>query len=142
MSDNPQPLLVEIDLPVRGYDIDFAGIVSNIVYIRWLEDLRTTVLERYFPLEHQVAAGYAPVLTSTQIDYVRAITLFDRPRGRMWATGLDKVRWTLSAEIVVDGAVAARATQVGVFVRLDTKRPMAIPAQLRAVYEQARTGVE
>ena len=30
----------EQPLPIRTYDIDFAGIVSNIVFIRWLEDLR------------------------------------------------------------------------------------------------------
>ena len=29
----------EQPLPIRTYDIDFAGIVSNIVFIRWLEDL-------------------------------------------------------------------------------------------------------
>ena len=28
----------EQPLPIRTYDIDFAGIVSNIVFIRWLED--------------------------------------------------------------------------------------------------------
>ena len=27
----------EQPLPIRTYDIDFAGIVSNIVFIRWLE---------------------------------------------------------------------------------------------------------
>ncbi len=31
---------VNLSFPVRTYDIDFAGVVSNIVYIRWLEDLR------------------------------------------------------------------------------------------------------
>ena len=30
----------EQPLPIRTYDIDFARIVSNIVFIRWLEDLR------------------------------------------------------------------------------------------------------
>ena len=36
----------EQPLPIRTYDIDFAGIVSNIVFIRWLEDLRLALLER------------------------------------------------------------------------------------------------
>jgi acyl-CoA thioester hydrolase len=39
-----QMMLVELELPIRTYDIDFAGIVSNIVYIRWLEDLRIQML--------------------------------------------------------------------------------------------------
>ena len=36
---NQKPLEVSLNLPIKTYDIDFAGIVSNIVYIRWLEDL-------------------------------------------------------------------------------------------------------
>jgi acyl-CoA thioester hydrolase len=39
-----KPFEVALDLPIKTYDIDFAGIVSNIVYIRWLEDLRLKIL--------------------------------------------------------------------------------------------------
>jgi len=31
--------IVERAIEIKTYDIDFAGIVSNIVYVRWLEDL-------------------------------------------------------------------------------------------------------
>lgn len=44
---------VELALPVRTYDIDFAGVVSNIVYVRWLEDLRLAIVDAYFPLTQQ-----------------------------------------------------------------------------------------
>ena len=40
----------EQPLPIRTYDIDFAGIVSNIVFIRWLEDLRLALLDQTYPL--------------------------------------------------------------------------------------------
>ena len=33
-----KPLYVEKEFEVRTYDIDFASVVGNIVYIRWLED--------------------------------------------------------------------------------------------------------
>lgn len=33
-------LVVEKEIEVNGYDIDVMGVVSNIVYIRWFEDLR------------------------------------------------------------------------------------------------------
>jgi len=36
----------EQPLPIRTYDIDFAGIVSNIVFVRWLEDLRLGLLDQ------------------------------------------------------------------------------------------------
>ena len=40
----------EQPLPIRTYDIDFAGIVSNIVFIRWLEDLRLGLMDQAYPL--------------------------------------------------------------------------------------------
>ena len=54
-----RPLEVELTIPVRSYDIDFAGIVSNIVYIRWLEDLRLKWLDEHFPLDRQFKQGYS-----------------------------------------------------------------------------------
>ena len=61
MTDLPKtpfagrPLAVSAPIRVQGYDVDFAGIVSNIVYIRWLEDLRYQVLEAYYPLPQLLA---------------------------------------------------------------------------------------
>src|SRR5947208_6147204 len=52
-----RPLEVELLLAVRTYDIDFAGHVSNIVYIRWLEDLRLQFLNEHLPLQEQWANG-------------------------------------------------------------------------------------
>ena len=79
-----QPFEVELHFPVRTYDIDFAGIVSNIVYVRWLEDLRLEMLAHHFPLEEQLQRGIAPLVLQTKIDYKQAINLSDRPIGRMW----------------------------------------------------------
>jgi hypothetical protein len=45
----------EQPLPIRTYDIDFAGIVSNIVFIRWLEDLRLGLLDQVYPLTQALA---------------------------------------------------------------------------------------
>jgi acyl-CoA thioester hydrolase len=37
---------VQHEFRVNTYGIDFAGIVSNISYIRWLEDLRNLFAEQ------------------------------------------------------------------------------------------------
>ncbi|MEI2691642.1 MAG: hypothetical protein V9H69_18825 [Anaerolineae bacterium] len=59
----PQPLEITLSIAVRTYDIDFASIVSNIVYIRWLEDLRLQMLAEYFPLDTAMQTmNIAPVL--------------------------------------------------------------------------------
>jgi hypothetical protein len=57
---------VELQFKVQTYDIDFAGIVSNQVYIRWLEDLRLEFLDTYAPLDRLLADGLVPVLVSTE----------------------------------------------------------------------------
>jgi acyl-CoA thioester hydrolase len=129
-----RPLLVELALPVRTYDIDFAGVVSNIVYVRWLEDLRMKLLEEHLPLEGQWEQGIVPVLAATQIEYKRPIRLFDQPVGRLWMSEVGRVKWTVRAEILLDGKPAATASQTGAFVSLPTMRPVALPEKLVAKF--------
>lgn len=40
-------LVAEKEIEVNNYDIDAMGIVSNIVYVRWFEDLRTVFINQY-----------------------------------------------------------------------------------------------
>ena len=122
---------IERDLPIRTYDIDFAGIVSNIVYIRWLEDLRLAMMEEAYPIARALAEDVAPILLETKIAYERPITIHDALKGRMWATEMGRVKWHLAAEFVVGDVVHARAEQVGLFIRLSTRRPIAPPLPLR-----------
>jgi acyl-CoA thioester hydrolase len=134
---NPdRPLAVEILLPVRTYDIDFAGIVSNIVYVRWLEDLRLEMLARHFPLDEQLKNGIAPVIVQTKIDYKQSIKISDTPSGRMWMKGIESLRWTVSAAISIDGKVAALGEQVGIFIDLQTSKPIRIPEGLKQKYQE------
>ena len=116
---------------MRTYDIDFAGVVSNIVYIRWLEDLRLAMLEEAYPIARALAEDVAPILLETRIAYERPITIHDQVMGRMWVTGMAQVRWHVAAEFAVGDMVHARAEQTGIFIRLSTRRPIAVPAPLR-----------
>jgi acyl-CoA thioester hydrolase len=125
----------EQPLPIRTYDIDFAGIVSNIVFIRWLEDLRLGLLNQAYPLLRALAEDIAPILLATRIDYRRPVTIADPVVGRMRVAGLRRVRWRLAAEFRVGDAVHAEAEQEGLFMRLSTRRPIAIPEPIRRWYE-------
>jgi acyl-CoA thioester hydrolase len=137
MSEAPICHAVELPFKVQTYDIDFAGIVSNQVYIRWLEDLRLEFLDTYAPLERQLAQGFVPVLVSTEISYKRALRLFDRPRGRLWMVEMGRVRWTLEAAITNEGSIAATARHVCAFVDSTTLRPRPVPADFRAAFDGA-----
>lgn len=131
-----QPFEVEIRLPVRTYDIDFAGIVNNIVYVRWLEDLRLEMLARYFPLAEQLEKGIVPVIVQTKIDYKQPIKIDDHPIGKMWITAMEPLRWCVSAEISVNGKLAACSEQVGVFVNLQNSKLIRMPESLQRKYRE------
>ncbi|MCY7278326.1 MAG: acyl-CoA thioesterase [Phormidesmis sp. CAN_BIN44] len=131
-----QPFEIELHLPVKTYDIDFAGVVSNIVYIRWLEDLRLEMLARYFPLDELLKNGIAPVIVQTKIDYKQSIRLSDQSNGKMWIKTMGALRWIVNAEIFVNGEVAALGEQVGIFVDLQNHKPVRMPEGLRQKHRE------
>jgi acyl-CoA thioester hydrolase len=135
----PKPLEIELMLPVKTYDIDFAGIVSNIVYVRWFEDMRLAMLDHSFPLTEQLQQGFAPIVLQTKIDYKQSIVLGDRPIGKMWIKSLESLRWVVSAEITTGDKISAFGQQMGVFVNIQTKKPMRIPERMKQQYAEAIT---
>jgi acyl-CoA thioester hydrolase len=134
-----KPLEIELHLPVKTYDIDFAGIVSNIVYVRWLEDLRLEMLSSFLPLAEQLENGIAPMVLSTTIDYKQSLQMADRPIGKMWIESLASLRWVVGAEISIAGKISAIAQQTGIFVNLQTKKPIRIPERLQQQYDESRS---
>lgn len=136
-STTPRPLEVTLPIIVRSYDIDFAGIVSNIVYVRWMEDLRMKFLEVHLPLEVQMAAGYAPTLMKTEIHYVRQIRLFEPVIGKSWLKNVTRATWTVGGEFTVNGEIRAVAEQSGAVTRLESGKPVRIPLELREKFARA-----
>jgi acyl-CoA thioester hydrolase len=120
-------LYIEHDIKVGTYDIDFAGHVSNISYLRWLEDMRLKLFDKYFPLEHFLAEHKSPVLASTSIQYKRPIKLFDRPQGRMWISKMGHASLTIAAELYVQGELRTTVEHVGVFIDLNTGKAIRMP---------------
>ena len=134
ISENLNAFEVRLPLPVKTYDIDVAGIVSNIVYVRWLEDLRCELLTNYLPIEQQLESEFAPVILQTQIEYRKPIKLSEKPLGRMWINKMTTLKWVASAEILVNGTSAATAEQTGCFVDLSSGRPIPIPEDFSQLY--------
>jgi acyl-CoA thioester hydrolase len=134
-----RPLEIALSLPVRTYDIDFAGIVSNIVYVRWFEDMRLAMLDHSFPLAEQLQQGFAPIVLQTKIDYKQSIVLGDRPIGKMWVESLESLRWVVSAEIVTGDKISAIGQQMGIFLNLETKKPIKMPERMKQSYAAAIT---
>ena len=130
-SNENRPLLVRLSLTVRTYDIDFAHIVHNRVYIRWLEDLRQELIAAHYSMKTALADGRSPILTRTEIDYKWPTRFGDEVLGQMWLADLQRTKWLVMAEIRANGRLAATARQTGYFADLATLRPVRIPDQLR-----------
>ena len=129
------PLLVELRIRIKTYDIDFVGHVNNIVYIRWLEDLRLEFLDAHLPLGPLQEQGIAPIVVSTNIHYRQGIFLSDQHvLGRMWISEMQRASFFLAAEFVVDGEVRCSATQRGTLIDTARNRPIRIPAHLREAF--------
>lgn len=120
-------LYLEHDINVGTYDIDYAGHVSNTVYLRWLEDMRLKMFDLYCPLQDFLRNGVAPVLVSTEIHYIRPIKLFEKPTGKMWLSDLGLSTLTIEAEIYLASTRTTTAKHVGVFVNMDKMKPVRVP---------------
>ena len=119
---------------VMTYDIDFAGVVSNITYTRWLEDLRNLFAEQTLSVGEAFKRGIAPALTRTEIDFLAPVRFPDTVDGRMWLDDLGPARWVLAAEFSsqASGTAALRARQTGVFIAPQTLRPVLLPEEYRS----------
>jgi len=132
-----RPLNVDLPITVKTYDIDFMGIVSNITYIRWMEDLRLNLLEIYYPLQKLMAELIVPVITQTHIEYRRPIRMHNQVTGSIWMEKFDSSGWTANVEFTVNGKPAVMAKQGGVFLNLGTMKPANPPEGLQKKYNEA-----
>jgi len=126
-----RPLLTEMGITVQPYDIDLAAHVNNVVYVRWMEDLRLELLRRHCPMQALVESGMAAVVAETNIRYKKPVRLFDEPTGRIWCSELGKVSGTFHAEIAVDGQLCTEVRQRVMFVNMNTMKALRTPQELR-----------
>ncbi len=124
--------------PVATYDIDFAGVLNNGVYIRWLEDLRLLFADQILPLSEADKRGIVPTISRTEIDYLAPVQFPDTVEWRMGLLEHGRARFILWAEFRSEarGVVTARAKQIGVFVYRSTLRPAPLPEEFRAAGKQ------
>ncbi|MGQ7719998.1 acyl-CoA thioesterase [Melioribacter sp. OK-6-Me] len=113
---------VEIKFNINTYDIDAAGHVNNIVYLRWLEDLRTKLISGICNFNELYEEGLYPVIVSTSINYKRQLKLFEAPIGIMELESINHGILTLKANIKVETGIVAFAEQKCVIMNLKTKK--------------------
>ena len=138
-TEAEHPMLVEKSMRIGTYDIDVMGIVSNIVYVRWFEDLRGVFLDCHWPYENMLRHNQSAVLSTTHLEYKTPLTIYDRPTGRMWVSGLGRMKWSLSFEINTPDRVHCVGYQTGCFFDLARQKPILTPQELRDEFESSLT---
>lgn len=111
------------------------GIMSNIVYVRWMEDLRTAFLDKYFPLEKMLAENSAPIIARTEIDYKRPFTINEKPFGEIWVENFTRSRWQLGFKFYTDQRTHCLGKQFGYYFDIKRNKPIPIPENLIKLYE-------
>lgn len=129
--------IIEVSIPivVKSYEIDVMGIVSNINYIKYFEDIRSEFLERYYPYDQMVKAGISPILMHTEIDYKRPLTIYDKPVGKAWVTKMERMRWEFRFEISTQDCMHATGLQRGAFFDMNHNRPVPVPSRLASLFD-------
>ena len=129
---------LNLDMPitVKTYDIDFMGIVSNISYIRWMEDLRLKFLEVHYSLQKLMADMIVPILSHTQIDYKKPVRIHDAVIGSIWMEKYDSSGWIANMEFTVNGKVVATGAQGGVCINIATMKRSDPPEDMKKKYEE------
>lgn len=122
-------------ITVMTYDIDYARIVHNAVYIRWLEDLRTALIRDAYPIESMLDDGVSPILTKTEIEYRHPVRFGENIVGSMWVSDLGRTRWIIEADLRVGEQIRTYARQEGYFADAKTLRPTRIPTRLRDLWQ-------
>lgn len=128
---------LEFEVPIYTFQIDFAGHLSNIVYIQWMEIARTELLRAIgLAVEDLLEMGIAPVLKSTEIVYRHPLYLGDRVRVQVWISELRHASARMEVRFYKAGdLLAASGSQLGLFWDLEAMRPHRLSREKRAAFE-------
>jgi acyl-CoA thioester hydrolase len=142
-DDSAVPVRFTLSVEVAEADIDELGHASNIVYLRWVQDVAvahsTTV---GLGVEAYLSLGAVFVVRRHEIEYLRPVLRGERLELRTWIDTVmaakcrratEIVRRDLRAGVEVDVVVARAMTTWG-FVEMATGRPTRIPDAIRRAF--------
>jgi acyl-CoA thioester hydrolase len=92
--------------------------------------LRVAMLAPHYSLEQCVKDGISPIIAKTSIEYKKPLRLFDTFVGKVWVSKFEGVRWQVNHELVCKDTIVATAEQSGIFINLQTHRPVPVPEPL------------
>ena len=124
---------------IHTFHIDFAGHVSNITYIQWMEIGRVKLLETIgYPVTTIVEKlGLLPTLIKTEIQYKQQLFLGDQVNIALWISRLRNVSADIAFTFAnAQGEITAEGQQTGLFIDKETHKPSPLPAEAHRLFER------
>jgi acyl-CoA thioester hydrolase len=122
-----------IRLQVGPQDLDELQHVSNVVYVRWIQDVAVAHSESVgLSLEAYRKQGAVFVVRRHEVDYLRAALAGDEVEVETRVAAMSPVTATRKTFIrrVADGQVLAQAETQWAYVSTTTGRPVRIPPEV------------
>ncbi len=119
----------EREFAVYFFDTDAGGVAHNLTYLRWIEAVRTDLAEQLgWGMGEMVAGEHGcPVLTRTEVEYLKPARLGERVRVVSRLGEVGKVRFTVESEVQgAEGQLFCRAKQELVAVNLKTGKAIGL----------------
>ncbi len=107
-----------INFEIKTYEIDVAGHVNNIVYVKWLEDLRLKLFNQILPIDKLLSRNLYPVITSTKIVYKKQLKISDKLSGFIWIENFQHNMLMLKYNFMKGEDVCTFAEQICVLMNL------------------------
>lgn len=131
------PPRIEIEAEVHFFDTDCGGVVSNIAYLRFIEEARTKLTSSLglCPAE-MMETQLFPAVARTEIDYLRPARLGDRLLVSAELETLEAVRFRCGFSIrrPVDDQLLVECRQTLALIQLPGGRPRRVPGEWRREY--------
>ena len=121
-------------------DIDELGHVSNVVYVRWVQDAAKAHSEAVgWDRAAYLRAGAVFVVRRHEIDYLAPVFAGDRIAAHTHVARFGAATSERKTRLVreSDGALVARAVTSWAFVAITTQRPTRIPHEIRDAFPAA-----
>jgi acyl-CoA thioester hydrolase len=136
-----EPAVIRLTQPVYTFDIDFAGVVSNINYLRWSEIWRLEFARRMgLGIEEMLAQGLLPLMVRQELNFLRPLRFGESVSLEGWVerVGTSSVTLWLEMREAASGELCCDNRQVMVMTDRATRASVPIPPGFREKLQQPR----
>lgn len=127
------PVIFEFRHTVQSHEIDDQGHVSNVEYLRWLQDAAVEhSAAQGWPKERYLATGAVFVVRSHQIEYLQSAFVGDEVKVVTWVSSFGKFTTVRKYQVVRirDNLLLAKAATTWAFISWPKRLPKRCPPEL------------